>query len=133
MRNAHYLDQLETPPRPTLKSLAIASIDSEALRDLPESLVASIRKHGVLEPLVVQQTPRGKHYRLIAGPIRLAAARAAGLKEVPCVVHTVSDAEAADLIEAIRLGADRAEPAIAPAPTQHRSRFIPRSGNWNRR
>src|SRR3954463_153251 len=116
MRNAHYVDQLETPPRPTLKSLAIASIDSEALRDLPESLVASIRKHGVLEPLVVQQTPRGKHYRLIAGRLRLAAARAAGLKEVPCVVHTVSDAEAADLIEAIRLGADRAEPAVAPAP-----------------
>jgi len=67
MRNAHYVDQLETTPRPALKSLAVSAIDGEALRDASESLVASARRHGVLEPLVVQQAPRGRHYRLIAG------------------------------------------------------------------
>src|SRR4051812_7438851 len=65
MRNAHYVDQLENTPRPALKSLAPTAIEGEALRDVPDSLVTSIRKHGVLEPLIVQQTLRGRHYRLI--------------------------------------------------------------------
>lgn len=114
MRNAHYVDQLETPPRPALKALAISTIESETLRDAPASLIASIRKHGLLEPLLVQQTLRGRH-RLIAGRRRLAAARAAGLREVPCVVHTISDAEAADLIEATRSVGDRVEATVLPA------------------
>ena len=113
MRNAHYVDQLETAPRPSLKSLQVSAIDGEALREAPEALIASVRKHGVLEPLVVQQTPRGRHYRLIAGRGRLAAARSAGLKEVPCVVLAISDAEAAELSEAART-VERPDP---PAPT----------------
>jgi len=116
MRNAHYVDQLETPPRPALKLLAVATIETETLRDVPESLIASIRKHGVLEPLLVQHSLRGRHYRLIAGRRRLAAARAAGLREVPCVVHAVSDAEAAELIDAARSGGDRSDTAVSHAP-----------------
>lgn len=118
MRNAHYVDQLETAPRPTLKSLQVSVIDGEALRDANETLVASVRQHGVLEPLVVQQTPRGRHYRLIAGRGRLAAARAAGLKEVPCVVLTISDAEAAELSEVARnIERPESPQPAAPAPS----------------
>jgi len=116
MRNAHYVDQLETPPRPVLKPLAIDTIDAGTLRDTPTSLIESIRKYGVLEPLLVQQSLRGRHYRLISGRRRLAAARAAGLREVPCVVHTISDAETAELMDATR-SAGRVEGAIAPPPT----------------
>jgi len=117
MRNAHYVDQLESPPRPMLKALAISTIETETQRDdAPESLIASIRKHGLLEPLLVQQSFRGRHYRLIAGRRRMAAARAAGLREVPCVVHTVSDAEAAVLIDATRSGGDSVEAPVTPHP-----------------
>jgi ParB family transcriptional regulator, chromosome partitioning protein len=51
-----------------------------------DSLAASIRTHGVLQPLVVRDT--GDGYQLIAGERRLRAATAAGLTEVP--VHVVT-------------------------------------------
>lgn len=45
------------------------------------SLSASIRNHGILQPLVVRA--QGDRYQLIAGERRLRAAQAAGLNEVP--------------------------------------------------
>ncbi len=51
-----------------------------------ESLTASVKEHGVLQPLVVRQTCDG--FQLIAGERRLRAAQAAGLAEVP--VHVVA-------------------------------------------
>lgn len=58
-------------------------MDAEAL----ESLIESIREHGVIQPLLVSrsQTHEGT-YQLIAGERRLRAARAAGLTKVPVVV-----------------------------------------------
>jgi ParB family chromosome partitioning protein len=50
------------------------------------ALAASIKNHGVLQPLVVRQ--HGDTYQLIAGERRLRAAKEAGLKEVP--VHVVA-------------------------------------------
>jgi hypothetical protein len=114
--NAHYVDQLETTPRPALRHVAISAIENETLRDAPEQLTASVRRHGILQPLIVQHDPRGRQYRLLAGRGRLAAARAAGLREVPCIVHTISDAEAADLMEAVRATAGRTESAPQPSP-----------------
>jgi hypothetical protein len=64
-------------------------------------LVDSVKRHGVVEPLLVQK--RGRQYRLIAGRKRLAAALAAGLREVPCIVHAVSDDEARALAAATTL------------------------------
>jgi ParB family chromosome partitioning protein len=52
-------------------------------------MAASIREHGVLQPLVVRRA--GKGYELVAGERRLLAARQAGLKAVPCVVRAVPD------------------------------------------
>ena len=54
--------------------------DNESLSDL----VSSIKKHGVLEPLVVAHTPAG--YQIIAGERRWRAAQLAGLKQVPAIV-----------------------------------------------
>jgi ParB family chromosome partitioning protein len=48
-------------------------------------LAASIRMHGLLQPLVVRRAPGG--YQLIAGERRLRAARMAGLEEVPAIVR----------------------------------------------
>ena len=53
-----------------------------------EELVASIKEHGVLEPLVVAHTPAG--FQIIAGERRWRAAKMAGLDEVPVVVKDTS-------------------------------------------
>ncbi|HYH63404.1 MAG TPA: ParB/RepB/Spo0J family partition protein [Urbifossiella sp.] len=50
------------------------------------SLTASVKSHGVLQPIVVRQTDDG--FQLIAGERRLRAAQAAGLTDVP--VHVVA-------------------------------------------
>jgi len=47
-------------------------------------LVASVRAHGILQPLLVTKTNSG--YELIAGERRLRAAKVAGLNVVPAVV-----------------------------------------------
>ncbi len=48
-------------------------------------LVESIRQQGIVEPIVVAETPAG--YQIIAGERRWRAARLAGLKDVPVVVR----------------------------------------------
>lgn len=56
-----------------------------------EELTASIREHGVLEPLIVTRTSgAGAPYTLIAGERRWRAAQAAGLTTVPVIVKDVA-------------------------------------------
>jgi len=52
--------------------------------DSLEDLVDSIKKHGILEPLVVAHTPAG--YQIIAGERRWRAAKLAGLENVPILI-----------------------------------------------
>ena len=54
-----------------------------------DSLAESIRRHGVLQPLVVRRV--GERYELIAGERRLRAAAAAGLAAVPVVFRDADD------------------------------------------
>ncbi|MDX8401819.1 MAG: ParB/RepB/Spo0J family partition protein [Mariprofundaceae bacterium] len=56
------------------------------------ALTASIRKDGVLMPVLVR--PMGDAYELIAGERRWRAAQAAGLTEIPAVVRDVDDMQA---------------------------------------
>jgi len=49
-----------------------------------EDLVVSIKQHGILEPLVVAQTPAG--LQIIAGERRWRAAKIAGLTNVPALI-----------------------------------------------
>jgi len=49
-------------------------------------LAASIREHGVIQPLAVRPAEAGGGYELISGERRLRAARMAGLEAVPAVV-----------------------------------------------
>jgi len=55
--------------------------DAEALASLAES----VRRYGLLQPLVVRRV--AGHYELIAGERRLRAAAAAGLESVPVVIR----------------------------------------------
>ena len=54
-------------------------------------LAASIRQHGVLQPLSVRRVDNA--YELIAGERRLRAAQLAGLSDVPCIVMNMDDRE----------------------------------------
>jgi ParB family chromosome partitioning protein len=62
-----------------------------------EELVASIRAHGILQPLVVTKKSEGA-YELVAGERRLRAAKTAGLRSVPIFVRErVDDRERLEL------------------------------------
>ena len=63
------------------------------LRDLSES----IREKGVLEPLLVRFVPREDCFYIISGERRYHAARAAGLRELPCIEKTADDAETLEI------------------------------------
>lgn len=59
-------------------------------------LTASIREHGVLQPLIVTPAEEGR-YTLIAGERRLEAARLAGLSSVPVLVREATDQQRLEL------------------------------------
>ncbi|HNQ95515.1 MAG TPA: ParB/RepB/Spo0J family partition protein [Anaerolineales bacterium] len=61
-----------------------------------ENLAASIREHGVIQPLIVSPG-RGGSYTLIAGERRLQASRKAGLKTVPVVIRSATDQQLLEL------------------------------------
>ena len=58
-----------------------------------EELAASIREHGVIQPLIVSKKDEGSGYILIAGERRLQASIHAGLKTVPVLVRQTTDQE----------------------------------------
>lgn len=64
--------------------------------ELLEELAASIRTHGVIQPLVCRRI-KADNYELIAGERRLRAATAAGLAEVPVVLLEAEDRDAAEM------------------------------------
>ena len=66
--------------------------DEAALADL----AASIREHGIIQPLTVRKLSSG-YYQIIAGERRWRAARIAGLSEVPVIVMEADDRKAAEL------------------------------------
>ncbi|AEJ20884.1 ParB/RepB/Spo0J family partition protein [Gracilinema caldarium] len=60
--------------------------DEESLQEL----AASIREHGIIQPIIVEETPDGT-YIIVAGERRSRAARLAGLREVPAIIRNYSD------------------------------------------
>ena len=75
---------------------AFGGIDREALKPLTES----IRKRGILQPLIVREIAAtdGYQYELIAGHRRRAAALEAGLTTLPCNVIEVAEAADAEVV-----------------------------------
>lgn len=67
------------------------TIDAQEL----SGLVESIRRHGVLQPIVVRPSSGG--FEVVAGERRWRAAEAAGLNTIPAVVKTLTDQEALEL------------------------------------
>jgi ParB family chromosome partitioning protein len=55
-----------------------------------EELAESIRRHGVLQPVIVTRGRSDSAYLLVAGERRLQAARRAGLETIPAIVRSVT-------------------------------------------
>jgi ParB family transcriptional regulator, chromosome partitioning protein len=70
-----------------------STMDSEDLADL----AASIREHGVLQPLIVTESDQPGDYVLVAGERRWLAARQVGLEMVPVVIRDASQQELLEL------------------------------------
>lgn len=62
-----------------------------------EELAQSIRKNGVMQPILVRQRPNTNTYEIIAGERRWRAAKMAGLKEIPAIVREIDDQQALEL------------------------------------
>lgn len=111
--DAHYVDQLDVPPASSVQILALDVIDTTGEATPPAAaLLESITRYGVLEPLLVQK--RDRRYKLIAGRHRLAAAAAAGLREVPCLVRRLTEDEARSLAATVQGPPDTAAPTEPP-------------------
>jgi ParB family chromosome partitioning protein len=80
------LDRIRANPRqPRLR------LDDAAL----QTLAASIREHGVIQPVLVTEVIDG--FQLVAGERRVRAARAAGLERIPAVVRQLADRDQLEL------------------------------------
>ena len=80
------LDRLQPNPRQPRERM-----DDAAL----ETLAASIREHGVIQPVLVVETIEG--YQLVAGERRVRAARMAGLDRIPAVVRQLAEHQQLEL------------------------------------
>jgi ParB/RepB/Spo0J family partition protein len=104
--NPHALEPL---PKPASK---IAYLPLKALKESPtnprktyarmEELTASVKSAGLLVPLIVRELRRkgaedATEYEIVAGHRRYRAAKGAGLKEVPCDVRTLTDAQVTEI------------------------------------
>ncbi|HET7181050.1 MAG TPA: ParB/RepB/Spo0J family partition protein [Candidatus Limnocylindrales bacterium] len=63
--------------------------------DALATLAASIREHGVIQPILVTETLDG--YQLVAGERRVRAARLAGLERIPAVIRQLADQQQLEL------------------------------------
>ncbi len=62
-----------------------------------EELAASIKTHGVLQPVIVTYDEEKQQYTLIAGGRRLLAAEQAGLTAIPAIVRQASEQQRLEL------------------------------------
>jgi len=92
--NVYYIEIKKIRLTPHLRASegqAKKEIDKKVLKDLTES----IRKYGVIQPLVVAKVEKRKrrginvYYQLISGQKRLISAKQAGLRVVPAVIKTM--------------------------------------------
>jgi ParB family chromosome partitioning protein len=75
------LDALKASPGQPRKNFNQAAL---------EELAASIKEHGVIQPIIVEDAGDGT-YIIVAGERRTRAARLAGFREVPALIRSYSD------------------------------------------
>ena len=66
--------------------------DDEKLNEL----AASIKEHGVIQPIIVRETEKGV-YEIVAGERRWRACRKSGIKEIPAIIKTLTEMETTEI------------------------------------
>lgn len=91
----HYVEQLMgEAPIQIVRRIATAEVEGPVRPGLDlAALTDSVRRFGILQPLIVSRSRGASSYRVIAGANRLAAARLAALATVPCLVIEGDDAD----------------------------------------
>lgn len=96
------LPDAPTPDGNSITKIAVGRIKANPFQprrnfrdDMLNELIASVKEHGILQPLLVRQ--KEKHIELIAGERRLRAAKAANLSEVPVILMDIGDQEALEI------------------------------------
>jgi ParB family chromosome partitioning protein len=101
--NAHYVEEIISRSGAAIgRMIAIEQLQPNAeqpRKDVGDlhGLTESVREKGVLEPLLVRYLPESGKYMIISGERRYHAARAAGLRELPCIEKDADDAETLEL------------------------------------
>jgi ParB family transcriptional regulator, chromosome partitioning protein len=80
------IDRIRPNPRQPRQSM-----DPDEL----EALAASVREHGVLQPILVTETIDG--YQLVAGERRFRASQLAGLERIPAVIRQLAERDQLEL------------------------------------
>lgn len=92
-------DQVEEQKEITVKLSKIEPNPDQPRKDFNEEqlqeLADSIKKYGILQPLLVQK--KENHYEIIAGERRWRAAKLAGIKEAPVVIREYSPQQAMEI------------------------------------
>lgn len=101
--DAHYVEELASQtPASIGRRISIELLDPNPdqprveIGDLSE-LILSIKERGVLEPLLVTPSALKGRWMIVAGERRWRAARAAGLREVPCIELDVDEQGVAEV------------------------------------
>lgn len=101
--DAHYVEELSSQSPVSIgRMISIEQLDPNPeqprveIGDLTE-LTTSVKEKGVLEPLLVKPSVQKGRWMIIAGERRWRAARAAGLKDVPCIEMDVDEAAVAEI------------------------------------
>jgi ParB family chromosome partitioning protein len=91
------LEEAANPAAASSARISVADIianPAQPRRQFDESamadLVASVKAHGVLQPILVRGVAGGR-YEIVAGERRWRAAQAAGLHDIPALVKTLDD------------------------------------------
>ena len=95
-----FLDDIST--RPSFIMCGIEDISPNRFQSRKEfndieqkRLVASIKKNGIIQPIIVRKSGHG--YEIIAGERRWRAAQEAGIKDVPIIIRDAGDSDAAEM------------------------------------
>ncbi len=102
------LSLLSADGAPTVKPSAVRNIPVDRVEPNPnqprlafdqgalDELAASIREHGVLQPVLVRPLPGGR-YQLVAGERRWRASRQARLETIPALIEEIDDETALEI------------------------------------
>src|SRR5580704_1822829 len=103
------LDEVEAEAPDGARPVGVSEIPVEMVKANPgqprkrfdeaemAELAASIRAKGVLQPILVRPATHAGQYEIVAGERRWRAAQLGGLRTIPALVRSLSDAEVLEI------------------------------------